>query len=239
MSTESNAVTDLIRQLHTRRLGTDPSDAYLFQPAATGRSPRTRQAPIRTAARPGMFDGPAVEHATVSPAQPATARPQAARRDRTWLLIAGAIIVGLGGVGGARYISSGAVFASASDDAPSSTPKQVVAPADTPAPAALPVAPVEAPTTELAPAPMEQAAPPPVVQAALPPSDPLPLISATAPPRHHAHAKSKRHVAKRVQRASQSAPTSSAARPAPAELASAPPRRSAPPRQAPDSEDPL
>jgi hypothetical protein len=222
MSTESSAVSDLLRRMHTQRLGTDPADTYLFQPPTSARAPRSREL------APRMF-----ERATPSPPRPVQpARPVAPQRTRTWPLVVMMLVAGLGGIAAAKYLSTtseseatppwqfvpaSAAIAPAPVDPPPAAPPAAVAPVEAPAAVAPVTAPDPAPTVEPA------AAPPPA--------------PATPAAKHHrSHAKPKRVTAKPAKPAPVAAPS---AAPAAAPPVATPPAPKRPSHQADDSENPL
>jgi hypothetical protein len=156
MTTESSAVSDLIRLTRTRRMRTDPADLFIFKPSA-GAAPRMLEP------HPGW-----VPPAPVVAAAPArVVRPQApVTRRRAWPIVVSMLLAGGLGIGAAAYFapaSSARVAVDLSSFVPT-PPPPVVAPPVAAAPVAAPVpAPAIAPTipTVEAPvvAPVEPAAP--------------------------------------------------------------------------------
>src|SRR5437868_15274618 len=103
MPTESSAVSNLIRDLNTRRLRTDPGDVRLFQPPPSTRTPRARAAgAARWFEEPPPPPAPAPVQPERRPAQPERkrpARPSAPSRNRTWLVMALFTVTGALGIG--------------------------------------------------------------------------------------------------------------------------------------------
>jgi hypothetical protein len=212
MATESSAVSDLIQRIHTRRLETDPGDAYLFQSPSCARAPRARRDPVRAAVPPRMF-----ERATPSPTQ-AQPAPPAPRRKGVWPLVVTLIVAGLGGTAAAMYFTTTSKHEAATGRLQSVPERAAITQVESP-PASL-----DAPFAS--PAAVEPE--PPTSASAIPaPVEPAATRSSTTTPapHHRSHAKPKRVIAKHANRAASAAPR--------------PPALSRLSRQAPDSENPL
>jgi hypothetical protein len=239
MPTESSAVSSLIRQVHTRRLDTDPGDDILF--GRTKPAQRVAGRPIRlglsTAPRSSQAHIPVHATAVTAPAAPRAmprgTHPPIPRRERTWPLVIGAVIMAGIGVGGAWYASQ-----FLDRDAPHAA-VAMPTPAPQPAPAAVAVA--------AAPA-VSATAIEPTATAIEPAPAPAPAVEPAAPAPPARHAKSKRATAKHGKRKAAHAAAAAKAEPAKAEPVNEPdpqPAPAPPPprptvqRQAADNENPL
>lgn len=259
MPTESSVVSSLIRDLNTRRLPSEPSDSFLFQPVPGRQAPQVARKPA-----------PKVAPAAVAPVQsklpvrsvaklPAVARPTAPPEARGhWLQLAVVLVF----IGGWAYyaaveldVQTESTVAAATAAVP--TPTVTVEPVAPAPPAAQPASPItvtpvapEAPAAQLAtPGPVAQ---PPAAEplATPPPTQPTIAAETPAPKKHHrSRAKAKRVAKERAKATSEAAETASSAKsakPAPPteepSVPAPPPKPVAPAkpqRQSMDSEDPL
>jgi hypothetical protein len=242
MPTESSVVASLIRDLNTRRLPSEPADAFLFQQTPAQQAKQTARA-IK-APEIGTKSPASVTVRVASP-NPATSRSAV----KGWLQFVFATAL----CGGWAYVA----FQLDADEE-SSTPAALVLPsapittAPLPAPSIQPAQATAAsasPATALAPA--EPAAQAPIVE---PIPDPQPTVAepatAPAPAPSHAPKKHHRHVSKPKANVAQAkamsepsdsasstaAPAAMPASPPPAKLVTTP---SKPAQQSDDSEDPL
>jgi len=243
MPTESSAVSDLIQQVHSRRLRTDPGDDALF--GRTKPAQRVAARPIRlglsTAPRASQARVPVHATAVTAPAAPKVmprgTHPPIPRGDRTWPLIIGAVVMAGIGVGGAWYASQ-----FLDRDAPRAAAGIAIpAPAPQPAPAPAAVAVAAAPS-------VSATAIEPTATAIEPAPAPAPAVEPTAAAAPARHAKSKRATAKHAKRKAAHAAAAAKAEPAKAEPEKAadpepapapPPPRPTVQRQAADNENPL
>jgi hypothetical protein len=254
MANESSVVSDLIRQLNTRPLDSDASDALLFRPAPSeqsGRAPQAFQPLARWRAPTPVPEPPAV--AVREPAAPtrraASMRPTAPthpRRKSAWLFIIAMVASTIAGVFGFRYLQRELDAGSASAVTPTSLP--VTTPA-TEAAVAPPVAPPVAPIVAAAPASPE--ASPPTVEATAPTVAEAAPVTSTAPvaaldeapataTKHAVHRKAPKK-GKRVAKAATTKAAASRAQPAsapPAQPASAPPAATPEPTPPPAAAQP-
>ena len=239
MPTESSAVSSLIRQVHTRRLDTDPGDDILF--GRTKPAQRVAGRPIRlglaTAPRSSQAHLPVHATAVTAPAAPRAmprgTHPPIPRRERTWPLIIGAVIMAGIGVGGAWYASQ-----FLDRDAPHAAAAIAI---PTPAPQ-----PAPAPPVAVAAAPAVSAtAIEPTATAIEPAPATAPAVEAAAPAAPARHAKSKRATAKHAKRKAAHAAKAEPAKAEPEKAADPEPAPPPPPprptvqRQAADNENPL
>jgi hypothetical protein len=224
MPTESSAVSNLIHQLQTRRLQTDPSTASLFQPAPSARAPRVQ------AMRPPAPSSRWFEHTPATIKKP---KPRTRRRNPTWMLIIATLIAGAIGIGGAAYFP----FDSPDDASAAFVVPTIVPAAPAPAPIVMPLnTPDPAPTIAAAPA---ETAPAEAAPAEPPPAETTPapaLAPEPAKPHKRTHAKKKHAIAKHV-KASKPAAAAEPAEEAPAPPP--PPVHHGPTVQSGDNENPL
>lgn len=218
MPTESSVVANLIRDLNTRQLPSEPSDSFLFQPAPLDRPPRGTQEPT-------VIGHESVHAAITTPAKaPAkTTRParakavRAANDGRWWQFALATVLVG------------GWVYFAGQLDAPAPTKTATFAMPKLPAPR------IAAPVVEVPPPAVEQVATPPAPEA-----PPVPSVATqTTPPKQHHRgpAKVKRKVEKRVTPKAEPAAEVAAPPPPPPPKAVAAPAK--PQAQSMDSENPL
>lgn len=97
MPTESSGVSDLLHQMQTRRLRTDPGDAWLFDAATS--QPARRHVPLIVAPAPA----PAPSRAPAQRVAPVRRASPAAARDRVWpWILATLVVAGLSAAGAAH-----------------------------------------------------------------------------------------------------------------------------------------
>lgn len=265
MPTESSVVSDLIRNSNTRRLESEPGDAFLFQPVPRDQARRTPQgtAPPRSVVSSAIRqpaakqEHPPAKQKVVTQAKlPVAPRAKPGRHSvGNWLLFFFVTSVSVGWAFVADRLDTQDEFSAATAPTTTITPAPSVAPVaqsavENGAPSAAPVAPVTQPAalpaTDMQ-APTTQAVD--VAAAPLPNADP-PAVATTvteAPPsdrpkkapkkHHHSRSKVQRTTTKVVTGASEPAEPSEAAPSAPPPQAVEAPRK--PRVQSADSEDPL
>jgi hypothetical protein len=233
MTTESSAVSNLIRLSQTRRLKTDPADEFLFQPPAGARAPVQRTVPRL----PGLVPSFAPDTRELSTTA-RVSRPEAPRRSRSWFVPMSMAIAAALGIAIPAYLDHRSTEEPTIEhpSAPITMQTVVTAPPAVVSPQQAPPVVAPPPSEAPAPPPAEAAAAAPTVATAAEPQAPI-----ASPPTETRHAKKsiakkKAHVAlaKKAAPASAAPPPPTAPQPAAAPAVS---NHAGP--QSDDNENPL